>query len=58
MFDLLMNFGALAGLAILCLGAVVSLFLLHKVVGEEASVFIGVALAAYPAFLVYRKIEM
>ena len=28
------------------------------VVGEEASVFIGVALAAYPAFLVYRKIEM
>jgi len=58
MFDLLMNLGALAGLAILCLGGVVSLFLLHNLVGEEASVFIGVLLAAYPAFLVYRKIEM
>jgi len=55
MLDLLLHLGGLAALAILLVGAALALFLFCKFIGEEASVFVGVLLAAYPAFLAYRK---
>ena len=58
MWDLLFHLGGVAALAILLAGAALSFYLLHKFIGEEASVFIGFILSAYPAFLAYRKIEL
>ena len=56
MWDLLLHLGGVAALAILLAGVALSFFLLHRFIGEEASVVIGLLLSAYPAFLVYRKI--
>jgi len=56
MWDLFFNLGGLVAGAIILAGAVLSLFLLDQFIGAEFSVFIGVVLSAYPAFLVYRKI--
>ena len=56
MWDLFFHLGGFAAVAVLLAGAVLSLFLLSPFIGEEASVFVGVLLSAYPAFLVYQKI--
>jgi len=55
-WDLLFHLGGVAALAILLAGAALSFLLLHKIIGEEASILIGLLLSAYPAFLAYRKI--